>query len=337
MEAEVDFGEVTVPLRGEQVVFFLFCLRMSFSARAVHRVFASGGQEAFFEGHEHATALEPARAAGGFRPVHDAWWSAARRAHGDRHGTRALIEVLLLYRHLSQDHVVAGLAAAPQAGAVTAEAVALEARRSAETDHPEPPAAPGDSARLARVASLTERRLTRLAADSRPLPDVAVYDDLLPSRRRPRRRRGRTVTTKRHRGLTDRTAADAAIDQAKMRVERYRFRGAQISTPYNVDEVHPDGARFRRTSHDDMAFADRSANTSPDPSRITWTAGCSANGHVRFGGRRRKPDTRKGARRPSPTQPMELDRHGAGLLFQVPIEREEKASVATTSTESFAG
>jgi RNA-directed DNA polymerase len=41
---------------------------------------------------------------------------------------------------------------------------------------------------------------------------------------------------------------------AKMRVERYRFRGAQISTPYNIDEVDPDGARFRRTSHDDAAF-----------------------------------------------------------------------------------
>ncbi|MGK5529485.1 group II intron reverse transcriptase/maturase [Streptomyces sp. URMC 129] len=41
---------------------------------------------------------------------------------------------------------------------------------------------------------------------------------------------------------------------AKMRVERYRFRGAQISTPYNIDEVDPRGARFRRTSHDDVAF-----------------------------------------------------------------------------------
>ncbi|MEU8365262.1 group II intron reverse transcriptase/maturase [Nonomuraea sp. NPDC048882] len=41
---------------------------------------------------------------------------------------------------------------------------------------------------------------------------------------------------------------------AKMKVERYRFRGAQISTPYNIDEVDPDGARFRRTNHDDVAF-----------------------------------------------------------------------------------
>jgi RNA-directed DNA polymerase len=41
---------------------------------------------------------------------------------------------------------------------------------------------------------------------------------------------------------------------AKMKVERYRFRGSQISTPYNIDEVNPTGARFRRTSHDDAAF-----------------------------------------------------------------------------------
>lgn len=32
---------------------------------------------------------------------------------------------------------------------------------------------------------------------------------------------------------------------------------------------------------------------------------------------------------------MELDRHCAELLFQVPTEREEKNSVAITSTESF--
>ncbi|WP_191297566.1 IS21 family transposase [Lentzea cavernae] len=398
MEAEVDFGEVSVRLRGEQVVLFLFCLRLSFSGRAVHRVFASGGQEAFFEGHEHAfrvlggvpagkirydnlraavaqvlgftrqrveterwtafrshwgiepwycrpgeigahekggvegeigwfrrnhlvpvpeveslaelnesidhwdlqdmdrrigsrprtfgemfaaekpllqalpvepfetgrwftprvdrysqisvrtnrysvpvrligrrlrvqlhaselvvfdgrtvvarherllakgavrldldhylegllrkpgalpgaTALEQARAAGKFTPVHDAWWSAARKAHGDRDGTRALIEVLLLHRHLSHDHVVAGMAAALHAGALTADAVALEARKSAETDHPEPLAMLGDSHRLGRFTSLTERRLTHLPADSRPLPSIAAYDDLLPSRR----------------------------------------------------------------------------------------------------------------------------------------------------------
>jgi transposase len=53
-EAEVDFGEVVVRLAGQQVGCYLFCLRLSFSGKAVHRVSLSGGQEAFFEGHEHA-------------------------------------------------------------------------------------------------------------------------------------------------------------------------------------------------------------------------------------------------------------------------------------------
>jgi hypothetical protein len=56
-EAEADFGEVVVRLAGEPVTCFLFCLRLSFSGKAVHRVSLSGGQEAFFEGHEHAFAV----------------------------------------------------------------------------------------------------------------------------------------------------------------------------------------------------------------------------------------------------------------------------------------
>lgn len=54
MEAEVDFGEIAVRLRGQQVTCILFALRCSFSGKSVRRAFASGGQEAFFEGHEHA-------------------------------------------------------------------------------------------------------------------------------------------------------------------------------------------------------------------------------------------------------------------------------------------
>ncbi len=61
-----------------------------------------------------ATALDQARSAGRFTPVHDAWWAAAVKAHGERDGTRALIEVLLLLlgRHLPHEHLVTGLAAA---------------------------------------------------------------------------------------------------------------------------------------------------------------------------------------------------------------------------------
>jgi RNA-directed DNA polymerase len=41
---------------------------------------------------------------------------------------------------------------------------------------------------------------------------------------------------------------------AKMRVERYRYRGTQIATPFNIDVIDPAGARFRRTGHDDVEF-----------------------------------------------------------------------------------
>src|SRR5690606_22244892 len=56
-EAEVDFGEVTIRLADEMVKCVLFSLRLSYSGKAVHRVFASGGQEAFFEGHVHAFSV----------------------------------------------------------------------------------------------------------------------------------------------------------------------------------------------------------------------------------------------------------------------------------------
>ncbi|MEV1177095.1 hypothetical protein AB0J09_52785, partial [Nonomuraea sp. NPDC049784] len=64
------------------------------------------------------------------------------------------------------------------AGALTADAVALEARKAADAgDHPasdddvpaDPPA----------IASLTARRLEKLPPDTRPLPSVAAYDQLL--------------------------------------------------------------------------------------------------------------------------------------------------------------
>lgn len=130
-----------------------------------------------------ATALDQARAAGKFTPVHDAWWAAARKIHGEADGTRALIEVLLLHRHTHHDHVVAGLAAALRVGALTADAVALEARKAAEYDQPDVrmPGLADESP--VTVTSLTRRRLAQLPADTRPLPSVTAYDQLLPSRR----------------------------------------------------------------------------------------------------------------------------------------------------------
>jgi transposase len=79
-----------------------------------------------------STALAQARASGAFTDTHDRFWSAARRRLGDGAGTRALIGVLLLHRHLPGAAVTAGMTAAMVVGSVDPEVVAVEARRSLE-------------------------------------------------------------------------------------------------------------------------------------------------------------------------------------------------------------
>ncbi|MFI7149735.1 hypothetical protein ACIBO2_32845 [Nonomuraea sp. NPDC050022] len=100
--------------------------------------------------------------------------------------------MLLLGRHMNHEHIVAGIAAALQAGALTADAVALEARKAAETEDAADTgkADQAASAPAATVTSLTARRLAQLPVDRRPLPSVAYYDQLL--RRRPSGRQGST-------------------------------------------------------------------------------------------------------------------------------------------------
>jgi hypothetical protein len=125
-----------------------------------------------------ATALAQARTSGAFTATHDAFWAAARTAVGDTAGTRALIEVLLLHRHLEHTDVLAGINAALSVGSISADVVAVEARKAAQGRGVAPP--PVDAApRRQQVISLTERRLTELPADDRPLPSVDIYDDLL--------------------------------------------------------------------------------------------------------------------------------------------------------------
>ncbi|MFE5096283.1 hypothetical protein ACFRCI_39655 [Streptomyces sp. NPDC056638] len=138
-----------------------------------------------FPARPHSTRPAPP---GSSPPVHDAWWAAAVRAHGDAEGTRALIEVLLLGRHLAHEHIVAGLATALRAGALTADAVALEARKVAQAEDdptaaevPAPRSAAGLGA--ATVTFLHEWKLNHLPPDTRPLPSVTHYDQLLRHRR----------------------------------------------------------------------------------------------------------------------------------------------------------
>ena len=138
-----------------------------------------------------SSALAAARATGTFTSAHEAFWAVARRVNGDAAGTRELIDVLLLHRSMTEADVVAGIAAALKVGAVSADVVALEARRHAGTGGansgrhlPAHTVAPEY-----RVVSLTQRRLADpaaviagLPADTRPLPSVGAYDELLAQR-----------------------------------------------------------------------------------------------------------------------------------------------------------
>ena len=125
-----------------------------------------------------ATALVQARAAGTFTPAHEAFWAAARKALGDGPGTRVLVEVLLLHRHLGHADVLAGLTAALAVGTVSPDVVAVEARKAAQRRGLQPPPVPAIPASR-QVISLPGLRQAGPPADDRPLPSVAVYDDLL--------------------------------------------------------------------------------------------------------------------------------------------------------------
>lgn len=145
-----------------------------------------------------STALAQARAAGVFTAAHEAFWAASRKVNGDTDGTRELVDVLLLHRCLTHEQVITGITAALTVGAVSADVVAIEARRHTTSTTTVGGASPdrhhgaqGD-AREQRVVSLTQRRLTDPAAviaglppDTRPVPSVTAYDELLPRRRTP--------------------------------------------------------------------------------------------------------------------------------------------------------
>jgi len=126
-----------------------------------------------------ATALVQARAAKVFTPVHDAFWAAARKAGGDSAATRALIEVLLLHRHLAAVDVLAGTTAALTVGSINPDVVAVQARKAAQ-QRGASPGAEQPKRSSDDVVNLTQRRTAaKLPGDGRPLPTVDKYDVLL--------------------------------------------------------------------------------------------------------------------------------------------------------------
>jgi hypothetical protein len=109
-----------------------------------------------------STALARARAGGVFGPSHERFWAEARRRLGDRDGTRALIDVLLLHRTIDADALILGIDRALTIGSLDAAVVAIEARRTTEPT-------------IATVVPIGEG-LNRF---DRPTPSIADYDDLL--------------------------------------------------------------------------------------------------------------------------------------------------------------
>lgn len=116
-----------------------------------------------------STALVQARASGRFTPTHQLFWDLARRQHGDKLGTRALCEVLLLHRYHCPSQIIIGLQAALAIDCTDPAVVAVETRRSIE--HP----AGTDSARIDLPM--------RAPGAHRPLPALGVYDGLLTHRK----------------------------------------------------------------------------------------------------------------------------------------------------------
>lgn len=109
-----------------------------------------------------ATALVQARTSGRFTQAHQRFWDAARRGLGDQAGTRALIDVLLEHRRLPTGSIIRALEAANQAGIIDATVIAVEARRHADTR---------PTAEVVPIGALSRY--------DRPVPSVAIYDQLL--------------------------------------------------------------------------------------------------------------------------------------------------------------
>jgi transposase len=183
---------VRVSLRASELVVSDGAVQVARHARATARGSQSLQLDHYLEVLYHkpgalpgATALAQARSAGVFTAVHDAWWAAARVAHGDAAGTRALIEVLLLHRHLAAEHVVAGISAALAVRSTSPDVVAVEARKAARrpTGQQVDAAVDEPAGRLVRLPPRPDRSPSRdLLSDSRPLPTVVGYDELLARR-----------------------------------------------------------------------------------------------------------------------------------------------------------
>lgn len=107
--------------------------------------------------------LHQARSRGDFPASYDLLWSKLRARAGDKDGTRAMIEVLLLHRKHPMDVVRAAVDQALGLGSIEPSVIELLARQRAQGELSEP--GPAEVGELARY--------------DRPLPDTSCYDGLL--------------------------------------------------------------------------------------------------------------------------------------------------------------
>lgn len=118
-----------------------------------------------------ATALAAARAGGSFTPGHQVFWDAARRALGDRDGTRALVGALLLHRTLPAAPLAHAMAEAISTGRFEADLLAVTARAHLAAQSPTPAPVPLPDTAAGHTTP------------PRPTPSLAGYDQLLPRSR----------------------------------------------------------------------------------------------------------------------------------------------------------
>lgn len=117
--------------------------------------------------------------------------------------------MLLLHRSLGATQVLAGITAALSVGSISADVIAVQARKASRAGDPSRTTTPNAEGGVVGgdgpppVVNLAQRR-AELPADTRPLPSVAAYDQLLGGA-------GQLVT--RPAGVTEQ-AAEAAIAQA---------------------------------------------------------------------------------------------------------------------------
>ncbi|MDN5765403.1 MAG: hypothetical protein L0H96_05145 [Humibacillus sp.] len=213
-EAEVDFSEVAIRLRGELVTVHLFSLRMSYSGKAVHQVSATGGQEAFFEGHAHAFAVLGGVPAGKIR--YDNLKAAVAQAIGFSRQRVEADRWVAFRSHFDIDAVycqpgIKGASADPAPQALVADQVTgghrppparvvPHPRIRAERAHREPgchQVGPGSRQRRHNVLALAGRVSQLHLASRRPVHAPRVH----PRDKKPRQRHAHDKNSERQRQL----------------------------------------------------------------------------------------------------------------------------------------